>query len=86
MALSLIGSPGLSAPFATSPSGPKRCRPPSRMDNPLVELGLPLRILNALAIAQRYLGLLLLPAVLRYDYSLAQIPLFESFLEPGPGW
>jgi tetratricopeptide (TPR) repeat protein len=56
---------------------------PSRMDNPLVELDLPLRILNALAIAQRYLGLLLFPAVLRYDYSLAQIPLLASFLEPG---
>ena len=55
---------------------------PSRMDNPLVELALPLRVLNALAIAQRYLGLLLFPAVLRYDYSLAQIPLLGSFLEP----
>jgi tetratricopeptide (TPR) repeat protein len=47
-----------------------------------VELALPLRALNALAIAQRYLGLLLFPAVLRYDYSLAQIPLLDSFLEP----
>jgi protein O-mannosyl-transferase len=55
---------------------------PSRMDNPLVELAPPLRVLNALAIAQRYLGLLLFPAVLRYDYSLAQIPLLGSFLEP----
>ncbi|HEY8154205.1 MAG TPA: tetratricopeptide repeat protein [Myxococcota bacterium] len=55
---------------------------PSRMDNPLVELALPLRVLNALAVAQRYLGLLLFPAVLRYDYSLAQIPLLVSFREP----
>lgn len=55
---------------------------PSRMDNPLVELGLPLRVLNALAVAQRYLGLLFFPAVLRYDYSLAQIPLLGSFLAP----
>ena len=54
----------------------------SRMDNPLVELGPALRVLNALAIAQRYLGLLLFPAVLRYDYSLAQVPLLGSFLEP----
>jgi tetratricopeptide (TPR) repeat protein len=56
---------------------------PSRMDNPLAELALPLRVLNALAVAQRYLGLLIFPAVLRYDYSLAQIPLLGSFLEPG---
>jgi tetratricopeptide (TPR) repeat protein len=56
---------------------------PSGMDNPLVALDLPLRLLNALAIAQRYLGLLLFPAVLRYDYSRAQIPLLDSFLEPG---
>jgi tetratricopeptide (TPR) repeat protein len=55
----------------------------SRMDNPLVELDLPLRLLNALAVTQRYLGLLLLPAVLRYDYSRAQIPLLGSYLEPG---
>jgi tetratricopeptide (TPR) repeat protein len=55
---------------------------PSRMDNPLVELDAPLRLLNALAVAQRYLGLLLFPAVLRYDYSLAQIPLLGSLLEP----
>jgi len=55
---------------------------PSRLDNPLAELELPLRVLNALAVAQRYLGLLLLPAVLRYDYSRAQIPLLDSFLEP----
>jgi tetratricopeptide (TPR) repeat protein len=56
---------------------------PARMDNPLVELDPPLRVLNALAIAQRYLGLLLFPAVLRYDYSLAHIPLLGSFREPG---
>jgi tetratricopeptide (TPR) repeat protein len=55
---------------------------PSRMDNPLSELDSPLRVLNALAVAQRYLGLLIFPAVLRYDYSLAQIPLLGSFHQP----
>jgi Tfp pilus assembly protein PilF len=55
---------------------------PARLDNPLAELGAPLRALNALAVLQRYAGLLLFPLRLAYDHSHAQIPLLTSFLEP----
>jgi hypothetical protein len=53
-------------------------------DNPLVELGGPHRVLNALAIAWRYVGLLVFPCRLSYDYSFNQIPLFHSIAAPIP--
>jgi len=41
--------------------------------NPLIALDPPLRVLNALVVAFRYLGLLLFPRDLVYDYSYATI-------------
>ena len=49
-----------------------------RLDNPLVTLSLPLRLLNATAILFRYLGLLLLPVQLSADYSFAALPLAQQ--------
>ena len=46
-----------------------------RLDNPLVALSLPLRLLNATQILFRYLGLLLLPVQLSADYSFAALSL-----------
>ena len=53
-------------------------------DNPLVELDPPYRILNALAIGWRYVGLLFYPCHLSYDYSYNQIPLLYSIAAPIP--
>jgi len=50
----------------------------SVMDNPLVLLPANLRILNALRIAWRYVGLLIFPKTLSCDYSYNQIPLFAD--------
>jgi Tfp pilus assembly protein PilF len=56
-------------------------QPTSSLDNPLVALDPPLRILNALLVAGRYLGLLLFPLHLSYDYSFDRLPLLQSFLD-----
>jgi len=45
------------------------------LDNPLVALSLPLRLVNAAGILFRYLGLLLLPVHLSADYSFDALPL-----------
>jgi tetratricopeptide (TPR) repeat protein len=50
-----------------------------RLDNPLIDLGQPARLLNALLVLFRYLGLLLLPARLSADYSLAALPVAPSW-------
>ena len=51
-------------------------------DNPLVALAPSLRLLNALAILGRYLGLLALPARLSADYSHAALPLAPQLYSP----
>ncbi|TDJ08675.1 MAG: DUF1736 domain-containing protein [Deltaproteobacteria bacterium] len=58
---------------------------PSAIDNPLVALDGPWRLLNALQVALRYAGLLLLPLHLSYDYSYDAIPLVSSLADPR-GW
>ena len=52
----------------------------SRLDNPLAELAAPLRIVNAGAIAWRYLVLLVVPYRLSADYSYAALPVYDEFL------
>lgn len=51
----------------------------SFLDNPLASLPVPLRILNALRIAWKYIGLLVYPAKLSYDYSYNAIVLYSSW-------
>jgi tetratricopeptide (TPR) repeat protein len=51
----------------------------SFLDNPLATLPAQIRILNALRIAWKYIGLLLYPAKLSYDYSYNAIPLYGSW-------
>jgi tetratricopeptide (TPR) repeat protein len=55
--------------------------PAIAMDNPLVELGFLPRTLSALDVAWRYVGMLVFPWKLSYDYSYDQIPLLHSLLE-----
>jgi len=63
--------------------GPDAALPPlPQSDNPLVALDLPWRLVNALQVSLRYLGLLLFPLRLSYDYSYNQIPLLVSFADP----
>jgi Tfp pilus assembly protein PilF len=50
----------------------------SVMDNPLVGLPVGPRILNALRIAWKYVGLQVYPATLSSDYSYNQIPLYAA--------
>jgi len=54
----------------------------SVIDNPLVSLDLAPRLLNALAVAWRYVGLLLFPLDLSYDYSYDQIEMLRSVADP----
>ena len=56
--------------------------PLPQADNPLITLDLPWRLVNALQVALRYLGLLFFPLNLSYDYSYNQIPLLVSFSDP----
>jgi len=51
----------------------------SVLDNPLALLPARLRILNALRIAWKYLGILVLPATLSCDYSYNQIAMYGDF-------
>lgn len=51
----------------------------SLLDNPLAEMEAPLRIINAAAIALRYLALLVMPYRLSADYSHAAIPVANTF-------
>ena len=51
----------------------------SVLDNPLALLPARLRILNALRIAWKYLGLLVFPAMLSCDYSYNQIAMYGDF-------
>jgi tetratricopeptide (TPR) repeat protein len=63
--------------------GPPQALPsPAHIDNPLVTLDLPWRLLNVLQVALRYLGLLFLPLQLSYDYSYNQIPMLTSLADP----
>ena len=62
--------------------GAKSLPPPIHMDNPLVTLDFPWRILNALQVVFRYLGLLFFPLHLSYDYSYNAIPLATSLADP----
>ena len=55
---------------------------PMQIDNPLITLDLPWRVLNALQVALRYLGLLFFPLHLSYDYSYNAIPLVTSLADP----
>jgi len=48
-------------------------------DNPLVNLPIAWRILNALRVAWKYLALQVYPAVLSCDYSFNQIPVYRDF-------
>lgn len=52
------------------------------IDNPLLFQALPWSRISALEISFRYVGLLLFPLHLSYDYSLAQIPLIEHAADP----
>lgn len=56
--------------------------PTAPLDNPLVSLQLPWRLLNALAVAWRYTGLLIFPLHLSYDYSYDAFPMLASFANP----
>lgn len=56
------------------------------IDNPLLVLPAGWRGVNAIQVGFRYLGLLLFPWHLSYDYSYAQIPLITSFDESGFWW
>ena len=51
----------------------------SSLDNPLVGIPAGLRILNALRVAWKYVGLQLYPATLSCDYSYNQIPLYSTW-------
>jgi tetratricopeptide (TPR) repeat protein len=53
-----------------------------RIDNPLIYLAPGWRVLNALQVSLRYLGLLVFPLRLSYDYSYDQIPMLDSLLDP----
>ena len=53
-----------------------------RIDNPLIYLAPAWRVLNALQVSLRYLGLLLFPLRLSYDYSYNQIPMLDSLVDP----
>jgi tetratricopeptide (TPR) repeat protein len=55
-------------------------------DNPLVMLDLPWRVVTALQVALRYLGLLFFPLHLAYDYSYNQIPLLTSLSDLRSWW
>jgi hypothetical protein len=55
--------------------------PVPQVDNPLVVLDLPWRIVSALDVAVRYLGLLFFPLHLSYDYSHAQIAPITSLAD-----
>lgn len=50
----------------------------SVLDNPLTLLPAHLRILNAIRIAWKYVGLLIFPATLSCDYSYNQIPMYSN--------
>ncbi len=62
--------------------GTKFLPPPIQLDNPLVTLDLPWRLLNAMQVLLRYIGLLFFPVHLSYDYSYNAIPLVTSLAEP----
>lgn len=63
--------------------GVKGALPPEiGIDNPLVFLNPDWRVLNALAVAFRYLGLFVFPRHLSYDYSFDQIRLVTSLKDP----
>jgi len=54
----------------------------THIDNPLIYLAPGWRVLNALQVSLRYLGLLLFPLRLSYDYSYDQIPMLDSLFDP----
>lgn len=67
--------------------GAKHALPPEiGIDNPLVWLNPDWRVLNALAVAFRYLGLFLFPRHLSYDYSYDHIRLATSLADPIALW
>lgn len=56
----------------------------SLLDNPLAQLPASWRVLNALRVAWKYVGLQLDPAKLSCDYSFNQIPVYRDLLHTGP--
>lgn len=57
-------------------------RTPGFIDNPLAHIEPLWRVVNATAIAFRYLGLFLFPVRLSHDYSYDQVPVMLSWAEP----
>lgn len=58
-------------------------RTPGFVDNPLAHLDAPWRVVNACAVAFRYLGLFVAPLDLSHDYSFAHFPLLLHAGDPG---
>jgi protein O-mannosyl-transferase len=58
--------------------------PYAKVDNPLASLPTVWRILNAIRVAWKYIGLQLYPATLSYDYSFNAIPLFTNWTHTLP--
>lgn len=56
----------------------------AHIDNPLAALPVQWRVLNALHVAWKYVGLQVYPAVLSCDYSFDQIPVFLSWSKALP--
>lgn len=56
--------------------------PTAMVDNPLIALKPGWRVLNALQVVLRYLGLLVFPLHLSYDYSYRQIFMLDSLRDP----
>ena len=63
-------------------SDQKTLPPQVAIDNPLVGLPQPWRLLNALYVAFHYVWLLIWPQHLSYDYSYNAIPLFQRWQNP----
>jgi protein O-mannosyl-transferase len=58
--------------------------PYAKVDNPLASLPTLWRVLNAIRIAWKYIGIQLYPATLSYDYSFDAIPLYRSWTHTLP--
>jgi hypothetical protein len=63
-------------------TGQKPTPPHIQIDNPIVGLDQPWRIVNALYVALRYVWLLIFPNQMSYDYSFDAIPLITSAADP----
>ncbi len=63
-------------------SGQKVTPPHIQIDNPIVGLDQPWRLLNALYVTLHYVWMLIFPYRLSYDYSYEAIPLITSLADP----